>query len=368
MKICYVGANAPLLLCLMKDMVKRGHEIHWITLDVPMWQIDGVKRHDDLCFSQSQLIKRNILSPLYLVLFRYILNRISPHIIHAVNVKWSGWLSAISGFHPFIVTAQGMDVMRSQMCDMDPLRKWLRKYTLEHADVVTYGSETMLTDINFWAKPKRVHKYFAGVDFGAFDFRIDSNMLRQELGLGKRKIVFSPRMFEANSNLDILIKTLPFVRKEISEVIFIFSCHLEIDNYSKKMKTLISEIGVGDHCLFLDRIPFEKMPFYYACSDIIISILSSDGMPGTLLEAMAMKKPLILSAIPTYLELNAKDFAYVVGPRNIEQTAQAIVRGLRNKDESNSLSENGYNWVRTHADSLALNDQLERLYKGLRKY
>jgi glycosyltransferase involved in cell wall biosynthesis len=365
MKVCYVGGNAPLLYKLMEDMKNRGHEVHWICFDIPSHTIEGITVHRELEFFSSKLKRRNVFIFYYLIIFKRIIRELSPDIIHAINVKWAGWFSVLSKVKPVIVTAQGGDVMLRRHYDRDFIRTRLRKYTLKNADVVTYGSEVMLRDIKFWAKPKRSFKYFQGVNFEKFNFDLTPVDLFKKLNLGDKKIVFSPRMYEPNSNIDIIIQTIPIVKEYFPNIIYMFCTHLEINNYSDEMRKLIAELNVEDYCLFLGKIPLHEMVNYYAISDLVVSILSSDGMPATVLEAMAMKKSLVLTKIPTYSEIMRQNYALMVNPKDIEVTADAIIRGLSNGKQLESMRERAYEWVRENGNSRVLNDNIEKLYEEL---
>lgn len=366
MRICYIGGNAPLLYRLIDDMKNRGHEVYWICLDIPSHKIEGISIHREVSFFCSKLKRRNVFMFYYLMVFNRIIRKISPDIIHAINVKWAGWFSVLSKVKPVIVTAQGGDVMLRRHYDRDFIRTWLRKYTLKNADVVTYGSEVMLRDIKFWAKPKRSFKYFQGVNFEKFNFDLAPVDLFKKLNLGDKKIVFSPRMYESNSNIDIIIQTIPIVKRYFPNVIYMFCTHLEINNYSNKMKKLIAELNVEDYCLLLDKIPSHEMVNYYAISQLVLSILSSDGYAAaTLMESMAMKKILVLTKIPTYLEIMSQNYALMVNPRDIKATANAIIRGLSNDKSLESMRKRAYEWVRKNGNSRVLNDNIEKLYEEL---
>ena len=220
----------------------------------------------------------------------------------------------------------------------------------------------MLNDIKHWAHPKRALEYFAGVKFDLFDFKISPHELRQKLGIGNKKVVFSPRMFEQNSNLDIVLQTIPLVKERFPDIVYIFTCHLEIDNYSLRMKELIKELNIDGNCIFMNGIHPREMPNLYSISDVVISILSSDGMPATLLESMAMKKTLVISKIPSYLGLMKENYALMVDHRDKQTTAKAIIKGLTQDEETAQMKETAYNWVAQNADIKKLNDSLEKLY------
>jgi glycosyltransferase involved in cell wall biosynthesis len=362
MKICYVGDNAPRLVNLMSDQRDRGHTVHWIALSFPKYEIPNIVIHHDIRLLTLPRTKRALLVPYYFWFFKMKIKEISPDILHSINVRWAGWFSVFSGFKNVIVTPQGGDVMIRPNTKHDSFNKWMRKYTLSKAAAVTYGNGTMLKAISHWATPKKTLRYFAGVNFDLFNHKTSPIKIRRKLDIGRRKVVFSPRMFDTNSNLDILIQTIPMVKKKIPDVLYIFSCHFEINKYSLRMKELIKQLNVDNNCLFTIDIHPQKMPSYYSISDVVISILSSDAMPATLLEAMAMKKLLVISKIPSYMELMNDKFALTVDLRDKEATAKAIIKGLTEDTETAQMKAAAYNWVRKNANIRKLNDELEKLY------
>lgn len=366
MKICYVGASAPRIFNLLSDMQDRGHEVHWIALDIPKYIIPNITLHNSTRLYGRSVIGRCLLTPYLFFIFLLKIKQISPDIVHAINVEWSGWYSVLSGFKNVIVTPQGGDVMIRNNTKNDILHKYLRRYTLLNAAGVTYGNDTMLNSICHWATPRRTLKYFAGVNFDALNFREHQCSARGKLSIGKnRKVVFSPRTCVPNSNIDIVIKTIPIVKKEFPSVIYVFAFHVESNDYLSKIKKMIGELNVEESCMFLKKVNINEMSSYYSISDVVISILSSDGMPATLLESMAMKKTLVLSQIPSYLELMNKEFALMVDHTDKQKTAEAIIKGLRQDDKTVKMQEIAYNWVKQNADFRKLNDSLEKFYSQL---
>jgi len=346
----------------MVDMRDRGHEVHWIALDMPKYVISNIVIHDNYRIYGRRVIERYLLAPYLLFFLKNKIKQISPDILHAINVEWAGWFAVATGFKNVIVSTQGGDVMIRKNMNNDLIHRWLRCYTLQNAAVVTYGNDKMLNDIKLWAHPKRVFKYFAGVNFDIINFKKTHNEFRKKLKIEDKKVIFSPRTFVQNSNIDTLIQTIPIVKKEFLNVVYVFVYHVENSAYSSRIKKLIEALNVSENCMFLDEASPNEMASYYSISDVVVSILSSDGMPATLLESMAMKKTLVISKIPSYLGLMNEDYALMVDHRDKEETAKAIIKGLIQDKEITQMKETAYNWVTQNADIRKLNDSLERLY------
>jgi glycosyltransferase involved in cell wall biosynthesis len=362
MRLCYVAASTPRLYNLMIFMQNIGHEVHWIALDNPKFTISKIKIHKELNLYEKSIFKRNLLAAYYFANFKNKIKQISPDIVHAINVKWAGWFSVFSRFKNVIVTPQGSDVMLRQGLKNDFIHKFLRQYTLRKAELVTYGNNAMLDDIKIWTSPKRTFKYFAGVDFDVMNYNMNSSKWRKRLDIGDRKVVFSPRTFDPNSNIDIIIQTIPLVKKQFANILYVFVRHQEINKYTMEINALVKNLDVKENCIFLNQVEPEDMAGYYSLADVVISILSSDGMPATLLEAMAMKKIMVLTKIPTYRQLMNEKYAFMVNVRNKEETAKGIIESLTQAKKTAEMKETAYRWVYRNADIKKLNSGLEKIY------
>jgi glycosyltransferase involved in cell wall biosynthesis len=78
----------------------------------------------------------------------------------------------------------------------------------------------------------------------------------------------------------------------------------------------------------------EELPLFYNLADVIVSVPSTDGMPVTIFEAMACRKPLIVGDLPSYNEVIIHGQTGLRVPvRNHQALAQAIVKMAKNQNE-----------------------------------
>ncbi len=56
-----------------------------------------------------------------------------------------------------------------------------------------------------------------------------------------------------------------------------------------ELETLVDELGIRDHVLFIGAVPGEKVPFYYHVSDIFVSASVTETQGLTFMEAMASR-------------------------------------------------------------------------------
>ena len=66
---------------------------------------------------------------------RRLAKHIQPDIIHAQYVTSYGFLAALAGLHPLVLTAWGTDVLISPL--ESRIMRWIASYAVRHADAVT---------------------------------------------------------------------------------------------------------------------------------------------------------------------------------------------------------------------------------------
>jgi L-malate glycosyltransferase len=375
MKLLYISANAPRIFKLMEDMVSRGHDVYWVALNHPKYRIKGVKIFNEITVEKESIFFKYFGALYKFILFRKILHEVSPDILHAINVRKAGWFTAFSGFTPSVISTQGGDILAYERNYNHKHRirlwlrekfilGWLRKYSLRKVSAITYGNIHMLDAVQNYANPKQGFLYFSGINFNTNSPSTDKVALRNKLEIAEKKIVFSPRMFNSNSNIDTIIKTIPLVKKTIPNIYYIFACHAGVSNYRTKIMTIIQELGVEDCCTILDEIPSSMIHEYYSISDVVVSVVSSDGMPSTILESMANKKALVISDIPVYKKVFV-NLTYTAKVRNEFDTAKTIINCIRDNNQTINYIERAYTWVKDNADSKDLNNKLEKFYYSL---
>jgi len=152
--------------------VSKGHQVHLISVDRPWSEIPGVSV---CCFPQFKL---KILKLAFTILFggiitRRVVNRLKPDILHAIEVD-EGLCGALSGFHPFVMTPNGSDLL--VYANKYILVKWMFKYIFRKADAVTGDSVSLReASIALGAPEDRNYIIQWGVDLNQFNLQTDGH-------------------------------------------------------------------------------------------------------------------------------------------------------------------------------------------------
>ena len=300
------------------------------------------------------------------IYLRQLIARIKPDILHAHRVSSAGWIAAFSGFHPLVVTPWGSDLYLHPL--KSRLAKALAKYVLKRADLVTADSRDLCTQaIRFGANPKRTHLVQWGVDLKLYKPGSKSIDMLTKLKITTEPIILSPRAVKPIYNLDVIVETIPAIRKHYPGAIYLFRDYNTDPDYKFALEDRIAALQLNESVRWLERIePWERNVEIYRLADLAISIASSDGTPGSVLEAFACGLPVIASDLPSLREwiINGTN-GFLVPPRDPRELADAILNILEHPGLVDQFRRENLVLVCRRADQEDEMHKMENLYLEL---
>lgn len=376
MKICYVGdTQSNHTVKWMGYFVEKGHEVHIISSTMPRADMPrGVIVH----LLPRHLARFPVINNLSRIAFfrkissaicelsgiifaRRVINKVKPDVLHCFSLH-SFW-GALSGFHPLVVFPYGSDLLiRTNNC----LRIRLQyKYICRKADAFIVDSLPLRdAAVALGVPPDRNYFVCMGVDHVQFNLHVDRNRIRKMYGFGDSPLIFSPRGARPVYNIDTIIRSIPEVLKELPKAKFLFTFG---HGYQQaELRNLAARLGLGDSVKFVDFVAYQEMPFYYAASDICISVPSSDSLTQTIPEAMACSVPTIVSDIPmTRGILTHGENTLLVPPRDPQALSTAILSLLTSQELRQRIVESALKLVDEKLDYHKNMAQLESIYQSL---
>jgi phosphatidylinositol alpha-mannosyltransferase len=166
-----------------------------------------------------------------------------------------------------------------------------------------------------------------GIDLSHFS--LDASPI-DEFSDGKLNILFVGRM-EKRKGLNYLIEAYRQVKQEIPNSRLIIAG--PGNRLRRRHEKLVNRNGLKD-VVFTGYVPYDELPRYYKTADIFCSPATGRESFGiSLLEAMAMGKPVVASNIDGYASLITNDVeGLLIPPKDIIALAQALISLMR--DES----------------------------------
>jgi glycosyltransferase involved in cell wall biosynthesis len=219
---------------------------------------------------------------------------------------------------------------------------------------------------NIDAKVKNAHRVYYGVDMKKFSFEIKVN--REKYGFSDKDfIVLCPvRLIERKGILDIL-RAIYILKKKIPNIkLLIPTSKLSTnDKFSQSVLGIIKKLKIESNvAIKVDEFTIEDMPKVYALSDMMVLPSYSEGLGIVLLEAMAMKKPVLATNITGVNEVVRHNKTGLLVPiKSPRQFASSIKLLYKDKNLKDRLVQNAYAMIRKEFELNKQVKKVEELFK-----
>jgi glycosyltransferase involved in cell wall biosynthesis len=289
------------------------------------------------------------------------LNRIKPDVVHAHYVSDYGFLAALSGRHPMVVTAWGSDLL------IDPrnsaITRLLVKWVLSQADLVTYNSGQLGEAVRAMGTPS---DRMLQVVLGVGSEMLEALRTRTVAPVEREPVILSQRSLDRTLyNVDIVINAMPQVLARVPEARLIVGGDGVL---RAQLEDLARQLGVAHAVEFAGTATWPVgLAERLGKAAVYVSVPSSEGTSVTLLEAMSAGAYPVVSDLPSNREWVSPMGGALVPVRQAAPLAAALTAALL--DPLRRLSAATFN--RQLIDERGLWDsnmaQMEKAYRGLAK-
>ena len=149
---------------------------------------------------------------------------------------------------------------------------------------------------NFGVSADNIEIVPSAVDTEMFDPRRKVNIehLRRKYGLGDGKVILYVGRLTSQKGVESLVRAMPLVMKEMPDVKLLI---VGDGPLRAPLMRLATELRVGSNTVFANYVKHEEMPDVFSLGDVFVLPSLSESMPNVLLEAMAMEKPVVATAV-----------------------------------------------------------------------
>jgi colanic acid/amylovoran biosynthesis glycosyltransferase len=353
MKIAYVLYAFPQLsesfiLNEIVELLKRGHVVQIFSMHEPM---EGVM-HDDV--KEYQLLERNHYfrrNQIFAVNFFKVLKYSLKALVHDLyNLKISKYRLKQDlklAYFSTIMDENGVELIHAHFANMGSIARRLGKMLK-----LPYTLTAHAFDIYMYPDTDELRKVMNDAELVVMISDYNKNYLRDEIGVNNKIEVircgidldkFNSKKLKADDSIRLLtvarfvekkgiaylIKAIPMMIKEVSncELILIGSGLLY-----DTLQQLVRDQDIGRYVQFKGDVSDSELMQFYEDADLFIlpCIITEngdrDGIPVALMEAMAMKLPVIsttVSGIPELVDEGASGI--LVPPKDEKAIADAII-------------------------------------------
>jgi len=278
------------------------------------------------------------------------------------------WMAALLGKKKLIVTVMGGDVLFDEQGSIGPVGRWLTRFALKKADLITVKS-ALLADVvrEFGIPSHKIVEIVWGVDHRKFkNDPIAAKNRREKWKLSQdKKIIYSPRMLTPFYNQELMLDAFVKVQQSAPESHLVFSTYNEDLSFKNDLIKKSKLLGIENAISFVPAEDTNDMVGSYCAADLVLSLAPSDGTPQSVMEAMACHTPVIMTDLKRYREFfKHKETAWFV-KLNADDIAGSILDLLNDTEMGCSIIEKAALNVRNIANLEAQAELMNSYYMGL---
>ena len=281
--------------------------------------------------------------------FQHLLGEIGPDLVHAGPIQSCGRLTALSGFHPWLLTSWGSDLLFN--AQRSPEWKQATQLALLGADGFFCDCDAVRTKAKQSADipDSRIVQFPWGIRRGLFG-PVGALPSEEEYEREPGTHVFiSTRSWEPLYGIDTLLEAFrQAYRVDSSLRLLLLGNGSEVG----RVREFVDVHGLSRVIRTPGAHVKEDMPKWFRAADAYVSCAQSDGTSVSLLEAMATGLPLVVIDIPSNREWVVEGRNGWLAPaRSTEEFADRLLRAARLSPEQRSLfSERNQSIVEERAD------------------
>lgn len=205
-----------------------------------------------------------------------------PDILIAYRVTSYGYLAASFGFHPLVLAAQNEQIIRLPFLAF-PFKPFIKKcvhYAVKSADLIhAWGDNIKDGLLRFGAPQERILVMHRGINLDIF-----KPLSTKEFSTAKSPVLISTRSLYTDYRIDLLIKAFAlYLKKRPDAVLKIVGDGPE----RKPLQSLCRKLGIAEKVVFYKHLDAEITSDLLRSADIYISLIRTEGVSSSLIEACA---------------------------------------------------------------------------------
>ena len=354
---------------LSKELRARGYRITFVTATPGPLLVDGFRVYR-LAHLQSQGKRAVATLPFYLPQLMSLVK--NCEIVHG---HYTAFCSAVLGMlawslrRPFVVTLHGYGTLDSSVLGNFWSQRW-RFLAFRTADKVIATSGEMAEVARRFVPRERIVIVPNGVDTIGFAPSADA------LPPFPVRVATVRRLVPKNG-VQYLIEAVPFILQRVprpTEFWIVGDGPLR-----QYLETRVRELGVEKAVRFFGAVPNEHVPEIFKQTHVVVFPSSAESTSIAALEAMAMAKPVVASAVGGYPELlganergllvklfdhcqSNYDAPLSLPPEPVQALANAVIRLIAEPELARALGVKARAHVQRYYDWRLIAEKVERVY------
>jgi glycosyltransferase involved in cell wall biosynthesis len=244
-------------------------------------------------------------------------------------------------------------------------RRWrlLENGASRIAKVMVAVSEQSKADL---IRYQRIARRKLAVIYNGLDLKLSRREtaleLRREIGVAADDLVIgTAARLEDQKGLDLLLDAVPLIAQSVPKARVVI---VGGGNNERALREQTERMGLGDRVTITGyRVDGVDLINTFDC---FVQTSHWEGMPMALLEAMALRKPIVATAVGGVPEVVVDGETGILLPtRDRDALARSLIRVLTDRDEAARLGDAGHQRYRAHFTSAGMIAAYEQLYASV---
>jgi len=353
---------------LARGMQQRGYQISICSIKKPGYMAEELKRKGIVFHSLNLPLNIGWGYPflLFFGLFRWrkILKREMPDIIHSFLFQ-SNLLASMSSF-PRAKVGSKKALISSVRCinrDKSRWRIFLDRWALEKSKVVLAVSQAVRQTYLEREKiqPAQIRVVYHGVERRFFEYPTKKSDIHEKLGIPRQEyLIGTVARLHKDKGIETLLEAMALaLRSEPHIRLLIIGNGPEEDRLSK----MAERLGIMNHVIF---IGFQSNVIPWMASlDIFCLTSEEEGLPQSLLEVMAIGKPVVVTHVGGVTEIiNDPRCGILIPPGDPKALSSAVIDLLHHPEKAKKIGKAGKERIKRDFLLKHTLDQMEDIYRA----
>jgi len=353
-----VGGAEKLLLSTLKKLNKEKYDITVCTMMKENDLIEDFRKLGVKVVCLNMYNKRDIRG--FFKLYRYFKShKIEIVHTHLVEANIFGRYAALLAGVPIIISTEHSvdDWKANPQSIKSKLRLFFDKIAANHSNGIIAVSDKIKKHIINYEKinPAKITVIKNGIEIEKFDNSFNNSKKGNTIVLGSVGRLCKAKGYE------YLLKAFIKVKEKISNTKLLIAGDGPL---REQLEKLARNLHISTDVTFMGVL--NNIPAFLNEIDIFVLSSVREGLPLSLLEAMAAEKPIIATAVGGIPEVidNGSD-GIIVTATNVDELKDAIISLLQDEDKRRAIGKNARNKVINYFSIESMVNELESFYDGL---
>jgi glycosyltransferase involved in cell wall biosynthesis len=299
----------------------------------------GASFSDNLFYSSS-INKLKYLTTLSQL--KGIIREFNPSILHAHYATSYGLLGALTGFHPFLISAWGTDIMEFPYKSW--FHRWIIKYNFKKCDQILATSNVLANHAKKFTR-KKIKNIPFGVELQKFvQKKVESIFSKNDVVIGVVKSM------EEIYGIDLVIKAFEILTNKYPNLnlkLLLVGSGSRAEEY----KQLVKKLNIESKTIFTGRISHDQLANYYNMIDIFVNFSHNESFGVSVLEASSCELAVVVSKVGGLMEVVEENkTGLFVEAGNINSLCNALERLIHSVELRNKMGKAGREFVKKNYD------------------